>query len=178
MKHLRTVSALGAIVALLAGLGVAQWVGKVQKSANPAIEALFVSKITLTTGDAYPIKQLRGKPALINVWAPWCAPCVEELPELSALASSPEALGVQFIGLGVDNAPNISDFSIKYPVSFPLLVAGTAGTELAKALDNKAGALPFTVLINAQGQIVAKKTGRVTSQEVKAWLLMLNNLTH
>jgi thiol-disulfide isomerase/thioredoxin len=141
--------------------------------AHPAIEAMYAGKILRVDGNKYPLESHRGKAMLINVWAPWCAPCVEELPELSALSSSSAAKSVQFIGLGVDNAQNISDFSIKHPVAFPLVVAGVAGTQLAKALGNTSGALPFTVLVNAAGQPVAQKTGRVSAAEIQSWLTKL-----
>ncbi len=138
--------------------------------AHPAIEALFEGKVLNVDGKGYPIAALRGQAILINVWAPWCAPCVEELPELSVLSQSTAAKSVQFIGLGVDNAQNISDFSIKHPVAFPLLVAGMAGTQLAKSLGNASGALPFTVLVSAAGQPLGQKTGRVRSAEILAWI--------
>jgi thiol-disulfide isomerase/thioredoxin len=138
--------------------------------AHPALEALFEGKILNVDGKGYPISLHRGKAILINVWAPWCAPCVEELPELSALSQSTVAKSIQFIGLGVDNAQNISDFSIKHPVAFPLVVAGLAGTQLAKTLGNASGALPFTVLFDAKGQPVGQKTGRVKAEEILAWM--------
>jgi thiol-disulfide isomerase/thioredoxin len=137
---------------------------------HPALLALYEGKVLNVDGKGYPIAALRGKAVLLNVWAPWCAPCVEELPELSVLSQSSAAKSVQFIGLGVDNAQNISDFSIKHPVSFPLLVAGMAGTQLAKSLGNASGALPFTVLFNAAGHVLGQKTGRVRSDEIVAWI--------
>jgi thiol-disulfide isomerase/thioredoxin len=141
------------------------------QAANPVIESLFKSKILTVQGDNFPMEQYRGQILLVNVWAPWCAPCVEELPELSALAAQTPT--VQFLGLGVDSAQNISDFGIRHPTHFPLVVAGAVGTNLAKALDNKGGALPFTVLIDATGQVVGQKTGRVHTDEIKQWLKKL-----
>lgn len=141
--------------------------------AHAAIEALFAGKVLNVDGKAYPMSRLRGQAMLINVWAPWCAPCVEELPELSALSQSTSAKSVQFIGLGVDNAQNISDFSIRHPVKFPLLVAGLAGTTLAKSLGNASGALPFTVLVDNKGQPIGQKTGRVKSEEILEWMKKL-----
>jgi thiol-disulfide isomerase/thioredoxin len=168
MKRRQLVLGASGIAALAAGLWFANRGSAVP--AHPAVEALFEGKVLNVDGKGYPLKNLRGQAMLINVWAPWCAPCVEELPELSALSQSSAAKSVQFIGLGVDNAQNISDFSVKNPVKFPLLVAGIAGTTLAKALGNTSGALPFTVLINAAGQPVAQKTGRVSREEVQSWI--------
>lgn len=165
----------GAVGAAALGFGVWFSSGGQTTQLHPAVADLFASKIVFVDGNTYPLTKHQGKPLLINVWAPWCAPCVEELPELSALAISPAAKGVQFLGLGVDNAQNISDFSVKHPVGFPLLVGGTAGTAFAKAVDQKGGALPFTALINAQGQIVGQKTGRVTVAEVLNWMTKLDN---
>ncbi len=162
---------IAGVVAMLAGTWYS--VKKAPTPAHPAIEALYAGKILRVDGKVYPIESHRGQPMLINIWAPWCAPCVEELPELSTLSASPAAKGVQFIGLGVDNAQNISDFSVKHPVQFPLVVAGLAGTNLAKTLGNTSGALPFTVLINAAGQPVAQKTGRVSAAEIQAWFTKL-----
>ncbi len=144
-------------------------------SPHPAVRALFDAKILRVDGHRYPLELHKGKPLLINVWAPWCAPCVEELPELSTLSQSSVAKSVQFIGLGADNAEHISDFSVKHPVAFPLLVAGAAGIALSKGLGNVSGALPFTALIDASGQVLAKKTGRVSSAEVQTWLAQLPN---
>jgi thiol-disulfide isomerase/thioredoxin len=160
-----------ALAALLAGVWMAN--RSIATPAHPAVEALFDAKVLSVDGKPYPLNVLRGRALLINVWAPWCAPCVDELPELSLLSQSSSAKNVQFVGLGVDNAQNISDFSIKNPVQFPLLVAGVAGTTLAKSLGNSSGALPFTVLINAAGQPVAQKTGRVQTAEIEVWLANL-----
>ncbi len=168
MKRRNLILGVSGAGALAAGVFLSS--SPVAAPAHPAIEALFEGKVLNVDGKGYPMKSLRGKPMLINVWAPWCAPCVEELPELSALSQASVAKSVQFIGLGVDNAQNISDFSVKNPVLFPLVVAGVAGTTLAKALGNTSGALPFTVLINAAGQPVSQKTGRVSSAEVRAWI--------
>jgi carbohydrate-selective porin OprB len=53
------------------------------------------------------------------------------------------------------------------------LAGNTAGVDLAKALGNTSGALPFTVLFNASGQMVAQKTGRVQTADIVAWLKKL-----
>jgi peroxiredoxin len=65
------------------------------------------------------------------------------------------------LGIGIDSAAKVAEFSTKTPVSYPLVVAGLSGTELARSFGNTSGGLPFTVLIDRQGRIVQRIPGRV-----------------
>ena len=177
VQRTRIYLAAAGVAALIGGVWVstrgAKQASVPAKTMPPSIEQLFAITLKTSTGADFAMQSLQGKPVLVNVWAPWCAPCVEELPELSAVAASKAASQVAFIGLGVDSADNIASFSQKYPVSFPLLVAGLAGTQLAKSLGNASGALPFTALIDASGQVLAQKTGRIKTDELLLWLAKL-----
>jgi thiol-disulfide isomerase/thioredoxin len=139
---------------------------------DPALQAFLAVPLTHLDGKPYTLQRLRGKPLLLNVWAPWCAPCVAELPELSTLFTELEKTNnaPQFVGVGVDSQENLAAFAAQIPISFPLVFGNTAGLDLAKALDGHRGALPFTVLFDAQGRVIGKKTGRVTNSEVLGWL--------
>jgi len=118
----------------------------------------------------------QGKPLVINFWATWCAPCVEEIPEFSQVQTEFAAHGVQFLGIGIDNAENIAQFSEKIPTSYPLLVAGAAGIELARAFGKASGALPYTVLLAPDGTIRASRLGRLEEADLRAWLAPLQPL--
>ena len=83
------------------------------------------------------------------------------MPELSALYKERKAKGLQMIGIGIDSAAKVADFSTKSPVAYPLAVAGLSGTELARAFGNATGGLPFTVLIDRHGRIAQRIPGRV-----------------
>lgn len=113
---------------------------------------------------------LRGRPLLVNFWATWCPPCIEELPLLSRTYDKKKADGWQMIGLAIDQPDLVQRFLGRTPVSFPVALAGAGGVSLAKSLGNSAGGLPFTVIFDAQGKIRARKLGQVKPAELTAWL--------
>jgi thiol-disulfide isomerase/thioredoxin len=107
---------------------------------------------------------------VVNFWASWCGPCVEEMPELSALQREYAKKGVQFVGLGVDSTQNVKTFLQKVKVDYPVYVTGFGGADLAREFGNNAGALPFTVVIDAKGQIRSTKLGQIKPDELKQTL--------
>jgi len=130
-----------------------------------------VYAVTLPDLDGRPqaLSQYRGKPLLVNFWATWCAPCVQEMPELAQLAQRyPQ---VQFLGIGIDTADNMREFVKKIPVSYPLVVAGYAGIDLVRALGNAPGGLPFTVLFDADGSVHHRVLGQINLESLDGILL-------
>ena len=108
---------------------------------------------------------------IINFWATWCPPCVSEMPELVALQTELADKNLQIIGIGIDSPSNIREFSSTHHITYPLLVAGMNGTELARQFGNQAGGLPFTVLINPQGQVRKVYLGRLDMKKLREDLL-------
>lgn len=159
-----------AVAAAIAGAVVGNRVFSPQPASDQAVEALY--RIELPDADGKPILMdtLRGKTVVVNFWAPWCGPCVEEMPDLTALHQEYQSRGVEFVGIGIDSASNIREFVQKVPVAYPLAVAGFAGTELTRSFGNAAGGLPYTVVIDAQGVVRLRKMGRVMPDELRAVL--------
>lgn len=139
--------------------------------AGPA-QALFEQTLPDAAGKQQALAQWRGKALLVNFWAPWCAPCVQEMPELSALqqefAGAAAGKALQIIGVGIDSPSNIAQFAAKLNVAYPLYVAGMGGTDLMRLFDNNAGSLPYTVLIGADGQIKKTYLGRLKFEQLRA----------
>jgi thiol-disulfide isomerase/thioredoxin len=106
---------------------------------------------------------------VVNFWATWCPPCVEELPLLDRFFQENKVNGWQILGLAVDQPSAVRGFLQKLPLSFPVGMAGLAGTELSKSMGNLTGALPFTVVLGADGVIRQRKMGKVTPQDLSAW---------
>jgi thiol-disulfide isomerase/thioredoxin len=121
-------------------------------------------------GQPQPFAQWSDRVLVVNFWATWCAPCVEEMPALQRAQRSYEKRGVTIVGVGIDSSSNIRDFRSRLGLDLPLLAAGAGGSELGRALGNRAGALPFTVLIDRQGRIRQRKLGQIRGEELTAWI--------
>jgi thiol-disulfide isomerase/thioredoxin len=159
-----------AVVACAAGALAGHFVFSPKAASDQAVETFFQTLLPDPIGTDIDLGKLRGKTVVINFWAPWCGPCVEEMPELTALHAEYAARQVEFVGIGIDSAANIQQFVKKVPVAYPLAVAGFAGTELSRNFGNNAGGLPYTVVINPDGSVKYRKMGRVTSDELRAVL--------
>ena len=120
-------------------------------------------------GTELALASLRGQPLLLNFWATWCAPCVKELPLIDGFYRQQQAGGWQVLGLAIDSPTPVRDFLAKRPVSFPVVLAGLGGTDLARTLGNPNGSLPFTVVIGRDGRIVERKLGILEPHDLSRW---------
>ncbi len=111
----------------------------------------------------------KGRPVLVNFWATWCPPCVDELPLLESFFKEQGSRGVQVLGLAIDRQEAVVPFLKKLPLSFPVAMAGLSGADLGRALGNITGGLPFSVLVASDGSIAQRKMGRVTESDLAAW---------
>ncbi|GAB3488835.1 TlpA family protein disulfide reductase [Marinomonas epiphytica] len=107
---------------------------------------------------------------LINYFAEWCKPCLEELPELNELSHSTE---LRIFGISYDSLtdPQIKDLIDKYNIEFPILTTPSA-TKLPVALPS---VLPTTYLIAPNGEIAGVIHGVVTKQLVMERIAKLQN---
>ncbi|CAN5419095.1 TlpA disulfide reductase family protein [soil metagenome] len=145
---------------------------------NAAVESesgrkLFALNLPDDKGKTQQLEQWKGKNLVINFWATWCAPCVEEMPELSAMQAELSGRNIQILGIGIDSAKNIGEFTAKYRIAYPIYVAGMEGTELSRSLGNVAGGLPFTVLLSADGRIKKTYLGRLKMDALRADIVAL-----
>jgi thiol-disulfide isomerase/thioredoxin len=121
-------------------------------------------------GHAQDIRErFKGQPLLVNVWASWCGPCVEEMPELARFAEGQGTRGVQVLGLALDTPDGVRDFLQRVPVNYPIVLDTPGPRDASVQLGNAQGLLPYSVLFDAQGRMVKAKLGPFAHGEIEGW---------
>lgn len=110
-----------------------------------------------------------GKPLLLNFWASWCGPCVAEMAELQRYSAQQPANGVQVIGIALDDPAAVADFLKIHPVNYPILLDKPGPNDASVRLGDRAGVLPYSVLVAADGRIVRTQLGPFAQGEIDAW---------
>ncbi len=161
---------LGAgITAAVAGAGLALWRFQPRGLADAANHPVWSQSFETPTGGDLRMADFQGKALLLNFWATWCPPCVEELPMIDAFWRENAANGFQVAALAIDQPSAVRRFLTQRPLGFPVGLAGLAGTDLAKSLGNTAGGLPFTVFFDANGDIWQQKMGKLSLDDLLKW---------
>jgi thiol-disulfide isomerase/thioredoxin len=137
------------------------------------VERLWAASLTGVDGKPVTLASFKGQKVVVNFWASWCGPCVEEMPELVALSHQYKQKGIRFVGIGVDSEQNVKTFLQKVKVDYPVFISGYAGADLARNFGNTAGALPFTVVIDETGKVRETKLGQIQPAELKKTLDVL-----
>lgn len=165
----RWLFAMVAAAAGLGGAGLAWWKYSASGVEEGAEAALWRMSFESPAGAGLSMQSLQGRPLLVNFWATWCPPCIEELPLLDRFYRENLPNGWQVLGLAVDQPDAVRDFLRKMPLGFPVGLAGMAGAELGKSLGNSSGGLPFTVVFGPDGLVRHRKIGKVSSQDLLSW---------
>lgn len=132
--------------------------------------ALAAASFTDLQGKPRQLAEWRGRVLVVNFWATWCPPCREEIPMLMAVREKYASNGVEIVGIAIDLATKVKEYSVSMKISYPILIAGVEGLDLVRKLGNSAGGLPYTVFADREGQIEKSKLGAMSQKELEALL--------
>ncbi|OGB33274.1 MAG: redoxin [Burkholderiales bacterium RIFCSPLOWO2_12_FULL_61_40] len=164
--------ALGvAAAAALAGVGVGWWAARDRGAAAPGEPVGGFWSLQWDTPEGRPLsmQSFKGRPLLLNFWATWCPPCVDELPLINAFYRQNQGNQWQVLGLAVDKLDSVQAFLKRTPLDFPIGLAGLSGADLGRSLGNLTGGLPFSLVIGSDGLVRQRKLGRLREEDLDVW---------
>ncbi len=165
-----------ATAAVLAGVSASVWQSKLEpveiplKPMTGGLDEIWQMQFDTPDGGKLNMQSLKGKPLLINFWATWCPPCVEELPLLERFYTQNKAKSMQIVGLAADKPEAVRTFLKKLPLTFPIGITDLSGIALSKSWGNLAGGLPFSVMLAADGRVMQRKMGKLNEEDLHIWL--------
>jgi len=170
---------LAAAAAFISGIVIQRNASSTKPPASGAVQekalaGLFAIRLDDFRGQPHSFAQWKGKILVVNFWATWCAPCRDEMPYFSKIAEKHAANGVQFVGISTDPAETVSAFAERYRISYPLLIGGPGAIELSAALGNSLKGLPYTLILDRNGEPLLARTGRLPEAELEGVLKRLN----
>lgn len=160
-----------AVVAGVAGWGIGRWLSTPQMADIAAKQFPTVEWVDLE-GTLHSSDDWRGSPTLVNFWATWCAPCRREMPYLDRLHSEG---AVKVVGVAIDTPVDVQQFLEQTPVSYTIVVDDGPAMSLLSLLGNPAGALPHTVLLDSDGEVLTTHMGELTEADFDKMMASLSD---
>ena len=148
MKKLFIFAGLIAIIAVA--------IFQLQESENETIVMSDFSLVNMK-GEAVSIDEFRGGKTLINFWATWCRPCRKEMPMLNGVFLSQDPSDFSVVGIAIDKPEKVTQFVAELGIDFPIMVGQSEAYDVMKDLGNEALTLPYTILIDEEGEVVWSK---------------------
>lgn len=154
---------LASIIAISAGI----FVRSLSETADQAV-LIPALKFSLpdVTGKQRNQSEWQGKIRIINFWATWCPPCLEEIPEFIKLQTEYSDKNLQFIGIAIEDKLTVQQYLKDNPTNYPILIGGDEAVKLSQQLGNIVNAVPFSLILNQQGQIIHRQPGELSREKI------------
>jgi thiol-disulfide isomerase/thioredoxin len=137
-------------------------------ASSPNVAPLWAAEFKDLEGKPLAMSSLKGKPVVVNFWATWCGPCKEEMPDFQKFATGPDGKKAQLVGIGIDSAAKMQEFAKQMGITYQLVEGGAQGLDILTAAGDKPRALPFTIVLNAAGEPIFSRIGKVSHDELTA----------
>ncbi|MCL2644160.1 MAG: TlpA family protein disulfide reductase [Betaproteobacteria bacterium] len=123
-------------------------------------DALFSTLMMDIHGEPITLSRFQGNPLVVKFWERICPSCRDEIPELSALQREYKGRGLTVLGIALEEDPvRVREFLIAYEAHYPVVLGREQGIGLMKMFGNEGALLPYTLIIDREGEVVLRKVG-------------------
>ena len=122
-------------------------------------------------GRTHRLADYRGHRVLLNFWASWCGPCLDELPALDKAQAKFGDQGVIVLGIAMDEPMHVRAFLADHPLHFPVLLGRMEPPSTSLLWGDSNELLPYSALISADGRMIATHRGPLDTATLEAWFM-------
>jgi thiol-disulfide isomerase/thioredoxin len=128
-----------------------------------AVPAADDFSVTDTQGKTHTLSAYRGKWVIVNFWATWCPPCLEEIPDLVAIKESRKDVQVIGIAMEFQDARQVGQFAEGMFVNYPIVLGDRKISDSVGRVDG----LPTTFIYDPRGKLADRHVGKITRKQIE-----------
>ena len=120
-------------------------------------------KLTDAQGKAHRLADYRGKWLIVNFWATWCPPCLEEIPDLVAIKEARKDVEVIGVAMEFQDTKQVLQFAEGMFVNYPIVLGDRQVSDSVGRVDG----LPTTFIFDPQGKLAKRHVGKITRKQIE-----------
>ena len=141
------------------------------RAASSALRSAPTTPVLHLDGNKVTLQQYQGSVVLLDFWATWCPPCLEDLPNVKQLHTTYQDKGLTIVGISLDEGGTqvVRPFVKRHKIPYPILLDVEKKDNMRQAFQVKT--IPALFLLDRQGQVVGQWVGKMDKEKVEAAII-------